>query len=132
MAFVPVGAIRAKVRQARQAKEAQDIQSVDTHDRLPSLKPEDARRFVNEVSLTAGLVIVAIGIVGAILLQRDSAASLSSLFAGLLLGSYVIFGLKIARQWEKGVVLRFGKFRALRGPGLFWVVPVVDSVSQLV
>lgn len=37
---------------------------------------------------------------------------------------------KIAHQWERGVVLRFGRFIGLRGPGLFWVVPFVDQVSS--
>ena len=36
---------------------------------------------------------------------------------------------RIAKQWEKGVVLRLGKFVGLRGPGLFWVMPLFDSVS---
>ncbi len=39
---------------------------------------------------------------------------------------------RIARQWEKAVVLRLGRFVGLRGPGLFWVVPFVDSVSSWV
>ncbi|MEI7989841.1 MAG: slipin family protein, partial [Chloroflexota bacterium] len=37
--------------------------------------------------------------------------------------------LKIARQWEKAVVLRLGKFRGLRGPGLFWIIPVIDVIT---
>ncbi len=36
---------------------------------------------------------------------------------------------RIAQQWEKAVVLRLGKFIGLRGPGLFWVVPLIDIVS---
>jgi regulator of protease activity HflC (stomatin/prohibitin superfamily) len=36
---------------------------------------------------------------------------------------------KIARQWERAVVLRLGKFVGLRGPGLFWIVPFVDQIS---
>ena len=36
---------------------------------------------------------------------------------------------RIARQWERAVVLRFGRFVGLRGPGLFWVIPFVDRVS---
>ena len=45
-----------------------------------------------------------------------------------LLGLYVLFGLKVADQWEKAVVLRFGRFIALRGPGIFWIVPIVDRI----
>jgi regulator of protease activity HflC (stomatin/prohibitin superfamily) len=43
-----------------------------------------------------------------------------------LVGLYVLFALKIADQWEKAIILRFGRFIGLRGPGLFWIVPVVD------
>jgi regulator of protease activity HflC (stomatin/prohibitin superfamily) len=36
--------------------------------------------------------------------------------------------IKIADQWEKAVVLRLGRFHSLRGPGLFFIIPVIDSV----
>jgi regulator of protease activity HflC (stomatin/prohibitin superfamily) len=45
-----------------------------------------------------------------------------------LAGLFVLFSLKVADQWEKAIVLRFGRFVGLRGPGVFWVVPVVDRV----
>ncbi|MCX6029027.1 MAG: slipin family protein [Chloroflexi bacterium] len=48
----------------------------------------------------------------------------------LLIATYLLFALQIARQWEKAVVLRMGKFRGLRGPGLFWIIPLVDSISS--
>ncbi len=48
----------------------------------------------------------------------------------LLVATYLLFALQIARQWEKAVVLRLGKFRGLRGPGLFWIIPLVDSISS--
>ena len=37
---------------------------------------------------------------------------------------------RIAQQWERAIVLRFGRFAGLRGPGLFWVIPFVDRVSS--
>jgi regulator of protease activity HflC (stomatin/prohibitin superfamily) len=42
---------------------------------------------------------------------------------------YLLFSLKVADQWEKAVILRLGRFRGLRGPGLFWIVPVIDRAS---
>jgi regulator of protease activity HflC (stomatin/prohibitin superfamily) len=45
-----------------------------------------------------------------------------------LIGLYILFALKVADQWEKAVVLRLGRFVGLRGPGTFWVVPVVDRI----
>jgi len=52
------------------------------------------------------------------------------LLGGLLLGFILAMSPKIAKQWEKGVILRLGKFVGLRGPGLFWIVPLIDSVSS--
>jgi regulator of protease activity HflC (stomatin/prohibitin superfamily) len=37
---------------------------------------------------------------------------------------------RVAQQWERAVVLRLGKYVGLRGPGLFWIVPFIDSVSS--
>jgi len=48
---------------------------------------------------------------------------------GVLLGLLLAQSPKIARQWERAVVLRLGKFIGLRGPGLFFIVPFVDSIS---
>ncbi|MFO7586251.1 MAG: slipin family protein, partial [Anaerolineales bacterium] len=35
---------------------------------------------------------------------------------------------KVADQWEKAIVLRLGKFQGLRGPGMFWIIPIIDTV----
>jgi regulator of protease activity HflC (stomatin/prohibitin superfamily) len=48
----------------------------------------------------------------------------------MLLGLDVMQSPKIAKQWERGVVLRLGRFVGLRGPGLFWIVPFMDTVSS--
>jgi regulator of protease activity HflC (stomatin/prohibitin superfamily) len=39
---------------------------------------------------------------------------------------------KIAQQWERAIVLRFGRYVGLRGPGLFWIVPFIDRVSSVI
>lgn len=44
-----------------------------------------------------------------------------------LVGAYFLFAIKVAAQWEKVVVLRLGKFKGLKGPGLFWLIPIVDT-----
>ena len=36
--------------------------------------------------------------------------------------------IKVASQWEKAVVLRLGKFRIIQGPGLFFIIPVIDAI----
>ena len=47
--------------------------------------------------------------------------------AWTMLGVYILFGLKVASQWEKAVVLRLGKFHGLKGPGAFWIIPIIDT-----
>lgn len=47
-----------------------------------------------------------------------------------LIAFYILFALKIARQWEKVVILHMGKFQGLRGPGLFWITPIIDSTPN--
>jgi len=45
---------------------------------------------------------------------------------------YILFAFRVANQWEKAIVLRLGKFRGLRGPGPFWMIPVVDTVPSMI
>jgi hypothetical protein len=65
---------------------------------------------------------------GYIYLRPDSHVFLTAAIAGLLVAP----ALQIAYQWERGVVLRFGKFQALRTPGIFVIIPVVDKVARFV
>ncbi|HSQ27996.1 MAG TPA: slipin family protein [Anaerolineales bacterium] len=50
-----------------------------------------------------------------------------TLIATFLIGFYIMVALKVAKQWEKAVVLHNGKYKGLRGPGLFWIIPVIDT-----
>src|SRR5579864_4391606 len=52
--------------------------------------------------------------------------------AAIALGLYLLFAIRVADQWEKVAVLRFGRYRGLRGPGLFHIIPIVDSMSRYV
>ncbi len=56
----------------------------------------------------------------------------AGLVIGLVAGVYLAFAIKIADQWEKAVVLRLGRYRGLRGPGAFVIIPLVDAVSGYV
>jgi regulator of protease activity HflC (stomatin/prohibitin superfamily) len=49
-----------------------------------------------------------------------------------LIGTILMFSLQVASQWEKAIVLRLGKFMGLRGPGLFWIIPLVDAIPSWV
>ena len=88
---------------------------------------------LNGVSITLGCLFYAAAAVAAISMD---AGGLPDYMIGIavvifiLIGSYLMAALKIASQWEKAVVLRVGKFRHLAGPGLFWVVPIIDTIAN--
>ncbi len=123
----------AAIRRARERRKQEQAPPPGRHDQLQSTKSDDSRRYVNEVSLTAGLLALAAGLVGVVLLAptRPALAGLVVL-KSVFIALYLMFAIKIARQWERAVVLRVGRFRGLRGPGLFWIIPVVDTVAHLV
>ncbi|HYW46009.1 MAG TPA: slipin family protein [Bryobacteraceae bacterium] len=56
----------------------------------------------------------------------------AGLFGGALAGLYCLFSIRVADQWEKVAVLRFGRYIGLRGPGLFHMIPIVDTLSRYV
>ncbi|MGA9568277.1 MAG: slipin family protein [Candidatus Korobacteraceae bacterium] len=82
---------------------------------------------VNGVALAAFLICVAAG-AGASALIRNPAA----LIAGALVGTYLLFAIKVIRQWEKVALLRLGKYVGLRGPGMVMIVPVLETLSAFV
>ena len=89
-------------------------------------------RQINNVSLSLFIAFLMGGVLAAVTLDKRvsdfvTASAAAAMFA---LGLYLLFAIKIANQWEKAVVLRFGRLRGMRGPGLFWIVPLVDSVSS--
>ena len=54
------------------------------------------------------------------------------LIVAAVIGVLLMPAPRIAQQWERAIVLRFGRYVGLRGPGLFWIVPFVDSVSSII
>jgi regulator of protease activity HflC (stomatin/prohibitin superfamily) len=50
----------------------------------------------------------------------------------ILAAVLVLLGMKVAKQWERIVLLRLGKFDRLKGPGMFFIIPIVESIAQIV
>jgi regulator of protease activity HflC (stomatin/prohibitin superfamily) len=78
-----------------------------------------------------GVTLFAICIAAA-LISRAYINSPWPQLALFLLGLYLLFAAKVVDQWEKVAILRFGKYRGLRGPGLFFMVPIVDTLSRYI
>ncbi len=55
-----------------------------------------------------------------------------SIIIGALLGIAAAQAPRIAKQWERAVVLRLGRYVGLRGPGLFWVIPFIDKIPSYI
>jgi regulator of protease activity HflC (stomatin/prohibitin superfamily) len=97
-----------------------NIQNFETRSNLPV----NSRR-VNFVQAVSFLAPAGLGALATLMTLNPAGA-----IVGVLLGLLLAQSPKIARQWDRAVVLRLGKFIGLRGPGLFWIVPFVDNISS--
>jgi len=87
-------------------------------------------------SLAALIFIVILGIGGglAFAMYRVT-ANMESAWIGVIafvIALFVSLAIKVADQWERVVILRLDKFRALKGPGLFFNIPVIDVIPCLI
>ena len=85
------------------------------------------RQFVSTVGVLLFTVCLMLGSAAHLILRLPALA-----IAGCLLGLYLLFAIKVADQWEKAALLRLGRYRGLRGPGPFHIIPIIDSVSFFV
>lgn len=96
---------------------------------LEKKKSQNADVRISPIAGTIFTVTLLIAILGAALGDgKYSDTVLAAWVIGwTLIGFYVLFGLKVASQWEKVVVLRLGRFMKLAGPGAFWIIPIIDN-----
>ena len=87
-------------------------------------EPASAVR-INVVAVVVFAALVLLGLV-----MTFAAGHPAWAIVGVLAGIVASFSPKVAQQWERAVVLRLGRFTGLRGPGLFWIVPFVDTVTK--
>jgi regulator of protease activity HflC (stomatin/prohibitin superfamily) len=95
-------------------------------------KAQQADTHISPIASSVFGVILVIAVLGAILGDgKVNDALLGTWVLGwTFIGAYILFALKVANQWEKAVVLRLGKFHGLKGPGMFWIIPIVDNASS--
>jgi regulator of protease activity HflC (stomatin/prohibitin superfamily) len=95
-----------------------------------TLKPKSNVR-VNGVGGFLFAIIFILGIGGVAVMDTNGVPetiSVPYMIVMILLGFYLLLSTQVASQWEKAVVLRFGKFRNLKGPGIFWIIPIADTI----
>ena len=114
----------AKPRQKREPESEVEKQAQEAK------KQHDAK-VVSPLSLLIFFAIMAATVAVAIVLgaaRVNDGIIAAVVIGGNVVGFYILFALRKADQWEKAVVLRNGKYRGLYGPGLFWVIPIIDQI----
>ena len=93
-------------------------------------KNQQADLHISAIAATLFGIGLVIAVLGALIGDGEFSDAVLGTWVAVwtLLGLYFMFALNVASQWEKAVVLRLGKFYALRGPGVFWVIPIIDSI----
>jgi regulator of protease activity HflC (stomatin/prohibitin superfamily) len=81
----------------------------------------------NRVAVTAFVICVGAGALATMLTNKPAPS-----VVGGLIGLYLLFAIKVMQPWERVALLRLGRYAGLRGPGLFFIVPVVESLSTVV
>ncbi|MGD0734623.1 MAG: slipin family protein [Terracidiphilus sp.] len=82
---------------------------------------------INRVAVTAFVICVGAGVALSGLIRHPVPA-----IVGGLIGVYLLFAIKVVQQWEKVALLRLGRYVGLRGPGIFHVVPVFETISNYI
>jgi regulator of protease activity HflC (stomatin/prohibitin superfamily) len=74
-------------------------------------------------------IVILLVVVGALAEPLAGPATSAAFFVA---AAIVSLALKMARVWERFVILRAGRFMGVRGPGLFWIIPIWDQVAQVI
>ena len=88
---------------------------------------------VNGLAIALALIIFTAGMIGVAIMDANGISDVwiaIEITVASLIALFILFALKIARQWEKAVVLRLGKFQKLAGPGMFWIFPIIDTLAN--
>jgi regulator of protease activity HflC (stomatin/prohibitin superfamily) len=82
---------------------------------------------VSSIGAALGIICIVAGAAVTVVTNQPAPALVAA-----AIGLYLMFAIRVADQWEKVAVLRLGRYVGLRGPGLFHIVPIVDSLSRFV
>jgi regulator of protease activity HflC (stomatin/prohibitin superfamily) len=105
-------------------------QTMDTKKTTP--QPGTTFR-INGVAITLAIILYLVAAFGVAIMAVQGVNPYIIIAFGvvmILVDIYLMLAIQIASQWEKVIVLRFGKFRKLAGPGMFWIVPVIDTIAN--
>lgn len=104
-----------------------------------SVVPDVRTEIMGERASSAGVLlfsvvvfVVSFGVVLGIMAAIKGSVGLIAVIVAAMVAALATMSIHIAQQWEKVVVLRFGKFNRVSGPGLFWTMPVIEQNTMRV
>jgi len=96
----------------------------NSSDTIPRYNNSSTEVHMNPISALVFIVFIG-GAVGSHLAGMPLSVTIVLALIGVFLG----YSIKMAQQWERAVILRLGKLHAVKGPGLFILVPIIDQVA---
>ena len=87
-----------------------------------------SKSYFNGISAT--VLIILVGTCAALFYGKI--ISLPGLVGLIILSALLSSSIQIADQWEKAVVLRMGKYKGLKGPGIFFIIPIIDRIMNYI
>jgi len=106
---------------------------------MPQLQREHEARQLQRMKTRAPIMmigtLIAIGSVGAAILLWSAGrmpAAVATGTGGLVLGALWSLSVHLLAEWDRALILRFGRFHSVKGPGFFAVIPIADSVVRVV
>jgi regulator of protease activity HflC (stomatin/prohibitin superfamily) len=92
------------------------------------MKKNIVKGYFNPVAMAVLVVLISVSIILYYLEIVSQGPFACMIFLSVLLSATV----HIADQWEKAVLLRMGRYKGLKGPGLFFIIPVIDKIDKYI
>ncbi|MCL2802046.1 MAG: slipin family protein [Treponema sp.] len=101
---------------------------------LKSKKTDHTLAIIRFIALiiTIAVISIAYGIPEKSNFKLEDLGGMGIGIAALIVVMIFVFSIRKADEWQRAIVLRFGKFRKVKGPGLFFLIPVIDRIAQIV
>jgi regulator of protease activity HflC (stomatin/prohibitin superfamily) len=94
---------------------------------MPAARPAEKESVVPNANIIS--IFVLLGSIAVGLMMTFAVGSPVPVIVCAVVGLIAMQSPRIARQWERAIVLRLGRYHGMRGPGLFWVMPFIDIVG---
>ncbi len=109
------------------------------YDAMTQLNKDHAVRQIQRIkthapiALVTALIVVVTIITGVLRLKaEDTTIAVATFIIGGILAVLWSLSAHLLAEWDKALVLRLGRFRSVRGPGFFMIIPIFESVIRVV